>query len=44
MIIIVTYITTPEFNTMAAYVFSARLTRENLITKTDFDAELSYLE
>ena len=34
------YVTTPEFNTMAGSVFSARLVRENLITKTDFDAEL----
>ena len=35
------YITTPEFNTLAADVFNARLTQANLITKTDFDAELS---
>ena len=34
------YITTPEFNNLAAGVFSARLARKNLITKTDFDAEL----
>ena len=34
------YITTPEFNTMAAEVFSSRLARENLITKTDFDTQL----
>ena len=31
------YITTPEFNTLAADVFNARLARANLITKTDFD-------
>ena len=37
------YITTPEFNTMAASVFNARLAQENLITKTDFDATLSSL-
>ena len=37
------YITTPEFNTLAADVFNARLAQANLITKTDFDAELSSL-
>ena len=37
------YITTPEFNTLAADVFNARLTQANLITKTDFDANLSSL-
>ena len=31
------YITTPEFNTVAASVFNARLLQPNLITKTDFD-------
>ena len=30
------YITTPDFNTMAASVFNARLAQANLITKTDF--------
>ena len=35
------YITTPEFNTLAADVFNARLAQVNLITKTDFDAKLS---
>ena len=35
------YITTPEFNTLAADVFNARLTQANLISKTDFDAKLS---
>ena len=35
------YITTPEFNTLAAVVFKARLAQANLITKTDFDAKLS---
>ena len=34
------YITTPEFNTLAA-VFNTRLTQANLITKTNFDAKLS---
>ena len=37
------YITTPEFNTLAADVFNARLSQANLITKTDFDATLSSL-
>ena len=37
------YITTPEFNTLAADVFNARLTQANLIPKTDFDAKLSSL-
>ena len=35
------YITTPEFNTLAAVIFNARLTQVNLITNTDFDAKLS---
>ena len=30
------YITTPEFNTLAADVFNVRLAEANLITKTDF--------
>ena len=34
------YITTPEFNTLAAGVFNARLAQANLITKTGFDAKL----
>ena len=37
------YITTLEFNTLAASVFNARLAQANLITKTDFDAKLSSL-
>ena len=37
------YITTPEFNKLAANVFNARLARENLVTKTDFDSKLSNL-
>ena len=37
------YIDTSEFNTLAAYVFNARLAQANLITKTDFDAKLSSL-
>ena len=35
------YITTPDFNTLAADVFNTRLARRNLVTKTDFDAKLS---
>ena len=35
------YITTPEFNNLAADVFNARLAQANLIRKTDFDAKLS---
>ena len=38
------YITTPEFNTLAASVFSARLSRANLITKADFDTKVSSLD
>ena len=35
------YVTTPEFNTMAADVFNARLAAQiDLIRKTDFDAKL----
>ena len=37
------YITTPEFNTLAADVFNARLKRANLVTKTDFDNTVSIL-
>ena len=37
------YITTPEFSTLAANVFNARLAQANLRTKTDFDAKLSNL-
>ena len=37
------YITTPEFNILAADVFNARLAPVNLITKTDFDVKRSSL-
>ena len=37
------YITTPEFNTLAADVFNARLAQASLVPKTAFDAELSSL-
>ena len=34
------YITTPEFNTLAAHVFNARLSQASLVAKIDFDAKL----
>ena len=37
------YVTTPEFNALAADVFNARLAQANLVTKTDFDVKLSSL-
>ena len=37
------YITTPEFNNLAARVFNARLAQANLTKKTDFDSKLSSL-
>ena len=37
------YITTPEFNKLAANVFNMRLAQANLVTKTDLDAKLSSL-
>ena len=37
------YITIPEFNTLAADGFNARLVRANLVTKTDFDAKMPSL-
>ena len=37
------YITTPEFNTLAADIFNAILAQANLIAKTDFDGKLSSL-
>ena len=37
------YITTPEFNTLAANVFNARLAQPNVVTKSDFDAKLTSL-
>ena len=33
------YITTPEFNTLAARVFNARLAQADLVTKRDFDTQ-----
>ena len=37
------YITAPEFNTLTADVFNARLSRATLVTKTDFDITVSSL-
>ena len=37
------YITNPEFNKFSAEFFDVRLTRVNLITKTDFDGKLRSL-
>ena len=37
------YIASPEFNTVAAGAFDAKLKQGNLISKTDFDAKLSSL-
>ena len=37
------YITTPEFNKVAADVFNARIAQAILITKTDFDSKFSSL-
>ena len=34
------YITTPEFNNLAARVFTARLAQADLVTKTNFDTKL----
>ena len=35
------YITTPEFNTLAASVFNARLAQANLITKTEKSLQIN---
>ena len=37
------YITTPEFNNLAAGLFNARLAQANLVTKADFDNKLQSL-
>ena len=34
------YITTPEFNNLAAGFFTARLAQADLVTKADFDTKL----
>ena len=34
----------PEFNTLAADVFNVKLTRANLLTKTDFDTKVSSVD
>ena len=35
------YVTTTEFDTLAADIFNARLSRANLVAKTDFDNSIS---
>ena len=35
------YITNPEYNTLTAETFTARLKQTNLVTKTDFDKKLT---
>ena len=37
------YITTPEFNKLAADVFNTRLSQANLVAKTNFDNTVSSL-
>ena len=37
------YIATPEFNYLAAVIFSARLAQVDVVTKTDFDTKLQSL-
>ena len=37
------YITTPEFNILAARSFNARLAQADLVTRTDFDVKLQNL-
>ena len=36
------YITTPEFNKLAAEKFTSRIKQANLVTKTDFDKKLTH--
>ena len=38
------YITTLEFNNLAAGIFAARLAQGDLVTKPDFDAKLQELD
>ena len=38
------YITSPEFNTLAADVFNVRLAKEDLVVKTNFDNTISSLD
>ena len=38
------YITSPEFNTLAADVFNVRLAKEDLVVKTNFDNTTSSLD
>ena len=37
------YVTTPEFNTVAADVFNVRLAQANLVAKTELNAKMSSL-
>ena len=43
IIIMINILQLPQFNTLAADVFNARLAQANLMTKTNFDATLSSL-
>ena len=43
IIIMKKYITTPEFNTLAADVFNTRLAQADLVRRTGFNAKLSSL-
>ena len=43
IIIMINILQLPQFNTLAADVFNARLAQANLMTKTNFDAKLSSL-
>ena len=38
------YITSPEFNTLAADVFNVRLAKEDLVVKTNIDNTISSLD
>ena len=43
IIVMINILQLPQFNTLAADVFNARLAQANLMTKTNFDAKLSSL-
>ena len=44
IIITANILLSPEFNTLDADVFNVKLTRENLLTKTDFDTKVSSVD
>ena len=44
IIIMTNILLPPEFNTLAADVFHVKVTRENLLTKTDFDTKVSSVD